>query len=178
MICQDYKIDYGSWFEEGGYSQIYPIYGKSNLGFKEFRNKKKAEYAYSVQKKLSKFDLAPKVYGKVCRLEFQPEEDVYQPDPSDWGFITELATVPNANTIISMKQIQSLVNQIQEKTKLKFWDCHWYNIGLIRRRGRNKVVCIDTGKESFDGDSNAWGFANPGPKCCYCNKYQCRCSED
>ena len=119
MISTEYTIDYSGWFDEGGYSQIYPIYGHPNLGFKEFRNKKKAEYAYRIQKKLSRFDLAPKVYGKLCRLEFQPEKDVYQPDPSDWGFITELATVPNANTIISMKQIQHLVNQIQEKTQLK-----------------------------------------------------------
>ena len=62
------------------------------------------------------------------------------------------------------------------KTGLKFWDCHWYNIGTVKRGRKNKVVCIDTGKESFDGDSNAWGFAEPGPKCCYCEKYQCKCS--
>jgi hypothetical protein len=69
------------------------------------------------------------------------------------------------------------VTKIHEKTKLKFWDCHWSNVGVIQRKGRNKVVCIDTGKESFDGCANAWGFADPGPKCSYCLRYQCRCSE-
>ena len=178
MILTDYTIDYSGWFEEGGYCQIYPIYGHKGWGFKEFHTKKKAEYAYAVQKRLSKFDLAPKVYSKICRLEFEPEDDVYQPDPSDWGYITELATVYHANTVISMRQIQNLVSQIQQKTQLKFWDCHWSNVGIVRRNGRNKVVCIDTGKESFDGNANAWGFCDPGPKCSYCNKYQCRCSED
>jgi hypothetical protein len=177
MISSEYTIDYSGWFEEGGYCQIYPIFGHKGWAFKEFHTKKKAEYAHKTQKRLSKYDLAPKVYSGLCRLEFHPEEDVYQPDPSDWGYITELATVPNANTIISMRHIQNLVEKIQEKTKLKFWDCHWSNVGIVRRNGRNKVVCIDTGKESFDGCANAWGFADPGPKCSYCLRYQCRCSE-
>ena len=77
-----------------------------------------------------------------------------------------------------MKNIQSLVEDIREKTGLKFWDCHWYNVGLVNRNNRAKLVCIDTGKESFNGVSNAWGFADPGPKCCYCNTYQCKCSEE
>ena len=37
------------------------------------------------------------------------------------------------------------------------------NIGLIKRR-KKKLVCIDTGKESFSGYSNAWGYLDPGPK--------------
>jgi hypothetical protein len=173
----EYLIDYSDWFEEGGYCQLYPIKNHPHLGFKEFYTKKKAASAYSIQKKLSKFDLAPKVYSKVCKLNFAQEDDGYCPDPSDWGYVTELAKTHAAATKIKMQDIQHLVERIHKKTGLKFWDCHWYNVGTVKRSSKTKVVCIDTGKESFDGYANAWGFAEPGPKCCYCLKYQCNCLE-
>lgn len=171
-----YLIDYSSWFDEGGYCQFYPIKNHKNLGFKEFRSKKKAEYARSVQSKLAKFDLAPNVESKICCLEFAPEVDCWVPESSDWGYVTEIAK-PGKKNFVPLKDIQLLVNNIHKKTGLKFWDCHWYNLGFVKRSGKSKLVCIDTGKESFDGLANAWGFADPGPKCGYCNKYQCRCSE-
>jgi len=173
-----YLIDYSDWFDEGGYCQVYPIKNKKNWVFKEFYNKKKANDAYRYQKLLAKFDLAPQIYSKVCRLYFAEDGDWKPDDPSDWGYITEYAKTHHANTKISMSSIQKLVDDIYEKTGLKFWDCHWYNVGLVQRNGSKKLVCIDTGKESFSGTANAWGFADPGPKCSYCNKYQCRCSED
>jgi hypothetical protein len=176
MISRKYQIDYSSWFNEGGYSQVYPIKNNKCLVFKEFRNKKKATEAYNIQKKLSKFDLAPKVYSKICKLKFAEDEDVHLFDTSDWGYITECAKTYPANSTISMKDIQDLVEQIHEKTGLKFWDCHWYNVGVVKRARKKRVVCIDTGKESFDGCANAWGFAEPGPKCCYCENYNCYCS--
>ena len=69
-------------------------------------------------------------------------------------------------------KLENLVNKIREKTGLKFWDCHWTNVGYTN----NRLVCIDTGKESFTPYCNAWGFIEPGPKCPYCNDYQCYCS--
>jgi hypothetical protein len=144
--------------------------------FKEFKNKKKATEAHSIQKRLARFDLAPKIYTEICRLNFASYKDVYLFDPSNWGFVTELAKTHDPDTKISMKDIQNLVNDIRLKTGLKFWDCHWFNVGTVKRGRKNKVVCIDTGKESFNGISNAWGFADPGPKCGYCSRYQCRCS--
>lgn len=171
-----YLIDYSGWFDEGGCCQVYPIKDKSVWVFKEFRNKKKAQESYNHQKLLAQFDLAPQIYSKITKLEFA-EDDGYKPDePSDWGYITERA-YPIKHTDNSMKQIQSLVEAISEKTGLKFWDCHWYNVGLVKRNTGTKLVCIDTGKESFNGMSNAWGFANPGPKCCYCEEYHCRCGD-
>ena len=176
MLNTDYEIDYSDWFDEGGYCQVYPIKNHSGLAFKEFRNKKKANEAYGFQKKLSRFDLAPKVFSKVCKLNFAKENGVIFEDISDWGYITEYAKTCTANSEISMMDIQKLVDDILDKTGLKFWDCHWYNVGFVKRGKKTKVVCLDTGKESFDGNSNAWGFADPGPKCCYCNRYQCRCA--
>lgn len=173
----EYLIDYSGWSDEGGYCQVYPIKDKEGWVFKEFKNKKKAQESYSLQQKLARYDLAPQIYSKLCRLNFMIE-DGYNPDePSDWGYITERAYPVSHNDKI-MKDIQRLVENIHDQTGLKFWDCHWYNVGTIKRHNSKKLVCIDTGKESFNGISNAWGFANPGPKCCYCNKYQCKCSED
>ena len=68
------------------------------------------------------------------------------------------------------------MQNIEKKTKLKFWDCHYYNMGYIKRNNKAKLVCIDTGSESFNRDADAWGMGTPGPKCNYCNKYQCNCS--
>jgi len=176
MINSNYEIDYSDWFDEGGCCQVYPIKNHKNLVFKEFRNKKKASEAYSIQKKLSKFDLSPKIYSKICKLNFAKEKDIIFYDSSDWGYITEYARTCKANSSIKMEHIQSLVEEIQDKTGLKFWDCHWYNVGLIKRKNKSKVVCIDTGKESFNGNANAWGFSEPGPKCNYCDQYSCECS--
>lgn len=171
-----YLIDYSGWFDEGGYCQVYPIKNKANWIFKEFKNKKKAQESYSLNKTLATFDLAPQIYSKVCRLDFA-EDDGWKPtEPSDWGYITERA-YPIKHTDKNMRQIQRLVETIAAKTGLKFWDCHWYNVGLVPRDSAKKLVCIDTGKESFNGTANAWGFSDPGPKCSYCFKYQCRCSE-
>lgn len=175
MINNDYEIDYSDWFDEGGYCQVYPIKNHTSLVFKEFRNKKKASEAYSIQKKLAKFDLAPKVFGEICKLNFAQNIDIIFDECSNWGYITEYAKTCKANSSIKMEHIQGLVEEIQDKTGLKFWDCHWYNVGLIKRKNKSKVVCIDTGKESFNGLSNAWGMNTPGPKCSYCEMYHCEC---
>lgn len=175
----NYKIDYDSWFQEGGYCQFYPIKDHPHLGFKEFRSQRHAKYAYKIQSQLSLYDLAPMIHSDICRLSFYDKTDNWTPEISDWGYVTEIAKeIKYTSKTSTLKEIQALVDNIFQTTNLKFWDCHFSNIGLIKRLGKLKLVCIDTGKESFDGYSNAWGFANPGPKCCYCNKYQCKCPED
>lgn len=169
-----YIIDYSGWFDEGGCCQVYPIKNHSDLVFKEFRNKNKAVSAYSIQKKLAYHDLAPNVYSKVCKLNFNPEEECTIYETSDWGYVTERAKVCDK---VALEKIQTLVDEIYNHTGLSFWDCHYYNVGFVNRLDKSKLVCIDTGKESFLRDSNAWGFSFPGPKCNYCDKYQCECSE-
>lgn len=172
-----YIIDNHQWTDEGGCCQVYPIKDHDNLVFKEFHNLKKANEAYKIQTKLAKFDLAPYTIDRVCKLRFLDNANGFIPDQSNWGFITEYAKTCESNTKIKMRDIQNLVESIYNKTGLKFWDCHWYNVGLVKRERKTKVVCIDTGKESFDGQSNAWGNTDPGPKCSYCLKYKCKCEE-
>lgn len=177
--CSSYRINYSDWFCEGGYCQFYPIKHKSSLGFKEFASKKHAKYAYQVQKKLSQYDLAPKLYTSVCKLKFDQDNSGWIPEYSNWGFVTEIAKpIKYTTNIRKLRTIQKLVDDIYQKTKLKFWDCHFSNMGLVNRDGATKLVCIDTGKESFDGNSNAWGLTDPGPKCGYCLKYNCQCCEE
>jgi len=163
-------IDYDSFLASGGSIDLFGIVGSNNLGFKQFHGKlafKKATYAWKTQQKLAKFNLAPKVIGKVCKVKAKEGEEELT---SNWGYITELV---HTREKYSYAAIEKLVNDIKSKTNLKFWDCHDSNIGILK----NRLVCIDTGLESFDRDCNAWGFREPGPRCVDCNKYQCSCCD-
>ena len=175
MINKEYTIDYSGWCDSGGCCQVYSIANNTSLVFKEFRSKNKAISSLRLQKKLAKYDLAPKILSLVSRLYFAPDDGLEDNTLSDWGYITEKAKVTEK---VPLSFIQSLVDEIYDKTGLSFWDCHYYNVGFINRKNSKKLVCIDTGKESFLRDSNAWGFGFPGPKCNYCYKYQCECCED
>ena len=169
-------IDIDSWTIEGGYCDIFPIKNNPNLIFKEFYKKYRANIAYNIQKKLAKFDLAPKIYGKVQQLPFH-SSIVKSSTKSRFGYITEKAGQDHLHMPEKeqLDMIQELVDDIQTKTKLKFWDCHHWNIGTIIRDKKLKLVCIDTGKESFNANVNAWGNTEPGPMCCYCDTYNCQC---
>ena len=74
------------------------------------------------------------------------------------------------------RYINNLCNKIEE-LGFHFADNHIGNLGYVKRKGRRKLVCIDTGAESFSSIANAWGFGKPGPKCDYCSRYQCRCND-
>ena len=186
MINNDYLVD-DSYHDSGGYCDFLPIRHYPDLGFKSFKRKDKAQQALDCQKKLAQFDLAPVPITDLCKIPYYFDPKilaVWTPSETTtgWGFVTEKARLINYKYIDNNKnpylhKIQDLVDNIWEKTRLKFWDCHEHNVGYIKRGRKKYFVCIDTGKESFHPQSNAWGFAEPGPKCCYCNRYQCKCSE-
>lgn len=179
MINNDYLID-ESWHDSGGYCDFLPIKGHTDIGFKSFKAKKKATDAWQNQKLLSKFDLAPEPLSGICKIPFfykpsvlkyiTPEETL-----TGWGFVTEKADLMPCDNGVPYKKIQDLVENIWKNTHMKFWDCHENNVGYVKRGRSKKLVCIDTGPESFKGYANAWGFEEPGPKCPYCLKYQCKC---
>jgi hypothetical protein len=162
--------------DEGGSVEFYCIKEDKNLGFKQFKSKKAALSAYKKQKLLSKYKLAPKVIGQVCKLLFSSKTN----EETNWGYITEMAVLLENAVLNKNKRyilIQELVDNIYAKTRLKFWDCHYFNVGIIVRNNKKIPVCIDTGKESFDPNCNAWGFGDfPGPKCRKCDTFQCICS--
>jgi hypothetical protein len=174
MINTKYKIELFDSSSNGGYCTLYYIKDEPNLGFKEFISKSRAKYARKIQLKLSRFSLAPKVRSKICKLKY---DELFPARSSSWGYITQIAKTIDKNSV-SLYRIQKLVDVIYLKTKLKFWDCHWDNLGYIRIDGKKKLVCIDTGKETWDGDANYFGNTDPGPKCGYCLKYKCKCIGD
>ena len=179
MINNDYLVDM-SWCDSGGSCDFLPIRGYKDLGFKNFKNKGKAKTAWSFQSKLSKFNLAPKLYSGICKIPYSYDPELLKYwNPKDtvtgWGFVTQKAEMLD-ETDQPLIKLQNLVDAIYKYTSIKFWDCHWTNVGYIKHRGRNKLVCIDTGEESFQGYANAWGYEEPGPKCPYCNIYACECS--
>lgn len=174
MINKKYTIDLFAHMDNGGYSTCYCISNNKNLAFKEFISKSRAEYARKIQIKLSKFDLAPKVLSKLCKVKY---EVLFPDQKSGWGYITEVAKTIEKNKV-SLNKIQKLVDKIQLKTKLKFWDCHWDNLGYVIRDNKKCLVCIDTGKETWVGDANYFGNVDPGPKCSYCSRYECKCLGD
>lgn len=181
MINNNYLID-TEYCKSGGYCDTMPIKDYPELVFKSFKYKNKAKDAYLTQIKLSKLDLAPKVLSSLCKIPYYYDPELMKywiPEKTitDWGFITEKACLLPNNINIPYRNIQRLVNIIYDKTQLKFWDSHLDNVGYIKRKGKKKLVCIDTGSESFNGYCNAWGFNKPGPQCPYCLKYQCKCGE-
>lgn len=174
LLKMKYIIKSSMPLDEGGSAEFYDISDYPKLGFKQFRNKRLAISAWNKQKLLSKFRLAPKVISNIIKLPIVYD---YFYSETNWGFITEKASVVDGKLMQKrMPEIQALVDSIRAKTGLKFWDCHYYNIGYIKRNNTDTLVCIDTGDESFRRDSNAWGFNFPGPKCSYCKRYDCECA--
>ena len=74
MITTEFTIDCSGWFDEGSSCQVYTIKNYTKLLFKEFRSKKNALDSFRIHKKLSGFDLAPKIYSDVCKLNFFQEK--------------------------------------------------------------------------------------------------------
>lgn len=183
MLNKNYLID-SSWHNSGGYCDFLPIKNNSDLGFKSFKNKQKAIQALSNQQILAQFDLAPEPITDLCKLQYCFKEELIEfLDPktliTNWGFVTERARLIDIDKEpVPYRKIQELVDRIWLCARIKFWDCHEHNVGYINRGRKKLFVCIDTGKESFEPHSNAWGYAEPGPKCCYCNRYQCKCPEE
>lgn len=179
MVNNDYLVDM-SWCDSGGYCDFMPIRADNELGFKSFKTKKRAAESIKNQLILSEFNLAPRVVTELCKIPYSYDPELlkyWTPEDTvtSWGYVTKKAVALDVDDT-PYRKLQNLVHKIRQKTGLKFWDCHWTNIGYIKYKNKNKLVCIDTGKESFTPYCNAWGFIEPGPECPYCAKYNCKCS--
>lgn len=132
---------------------------KNGVGFKTFESKNSAEYAHKTQTILSKYDFSPKVLSRVKRMR-------YNRKLTGWGFETEIAEMigcggndcgcGECDDIYERytKRISNLAERIDAKTGLEFMDNHIGNVGIIIRRGRRRLVCIDTGRESVSDGNN------------------------
>ena len=91
----------------------------------------------------------------------------YNGSLTGWGFETEVAEMIGCGGndcgcgdcddlhARYSNRIANLCDRIENKTGLAFADNHIGNVGIIIRRGRRRLVCIDTGEESVrDGNSD------------------------
>ena len=164
MINDDYWID-TEWCDDSGtHCDFLPIKDHPHLGFKNFKYKHIAEQYYGIQLKLCKFNLAPQLETELCKVPYYYDRELIKywtpsETTTNWGFITHKALLLD-NGEEPVYKLQKLVDTIYDKTGMRFWDCHWSNVGYINK---DELVCIDTGKESFSEVHNAWGYENPGP---------------
>ena len=141
----------------GSRSEFYKLHQRGK-GFKTFRSYEDAEYARDIQRELSEWDLAPRVYSEVGRIRIGERL-------SAWGYITEVAKVITVHGMSCNcyrcdnlgneheEEIGELQNSI-ERAGYYFGDAHVGNVGYITRNGKKIMVCIDTGEESVQPDND------------------------
>lgn len=158
---------------EGSRSSFYKL-NQRGKGFKTFLDREDAEYAHAIQSELSLNDLAPKVYSEVGRIRIGNRL-------SPWGYITEVAKTITPHGVSCecsrcediedkySEEIAELQNDIED-AGYYFGDAHTGNVGFVRRKGYNILVCIDTGRESVE----EWENERSEYSCeCYeCRKYR------
>ena len=139
--------------DAGSRSSFFIIDEKS--GFKTFTSFDDAEYAHYAQSKLSEHNLAPKVLSEVKKMIVGGYKE--------WGFVTEKAEVMGCGGNecacgecediweSKLRYINNLCNKIEE-LGFHFADNHIGNLGYVKRKGRRKLVCIDTGAESVSAE--------------------------
>ena len=165
-----------SYADAGSRSQFYIIDDKR--GFKEFEDKRDAEYAHETQFILSNNNAAPRVLSDVGRIVLPKNLRYDDKKFSGWGFITELAEMVGCggndcacgecddiyeSILYKMKRLHNKI----EKLGYSFGDDHVGNVGYVKRRGRKVLVCIDTGRESVFDDA-AYDDNDFGCSCSYC----------
>jgi hypothetical protein len=159
MIKAKQKTKYvGMPCGDGSFTTFYRLKQRKTIAFKDFPNKEDAIEAYGFQKSLAEWDLAPRVYGKVRKIDYIDCWGVKR--RSNWGYITEVAEVID-DVLYSEDneyydkvrcETEELSNEIEFHFGFGFYDCHVGNVGYVTRNGKKVIVCIDTGAESFNGD--------------------------
>ena len=145
----------------GSRSQFYRVVHDKKMGFKSFRDKKLADFAYGIQKTLAQYNDAPKVYGEVGRIRFCGEL-------TDWGYLTEIARPMKQcwdddcdgecyrGSCENSMKIQSVLHYLSRYHGLEYSDAHSANFGYIRRDKTRILVPIDFGVESFSDMDDMW----------------------
>ena len=160
---------YGKYTDGGSRNSFYTIEG-SKYGFKSFPSKNLAEFAHSVQNRLSKSNLAPFVYSQVGRIRI-PEYTYLQGEKvkthdilSDWGYLTEIAKPYECANFCdedyecdgcyfegnckNYGKICTLLNKVEE-LGIEYSDGHNGNLGWVIRNRKKTLVIIDLGRESI-----------------------------
>ncbi len=81
----------GVYDDAGSKNAFYRIQkkiGRKRVGFKEFENKREADFAHRIQKHLAQYNLAPMVYGDVGYIrKYNHDSDEF----TAYGYLTEVA---------------------------------------------------------------------------------------
>jgi len=159
MIKAKKKTKYvGLPSDDGSFTTFYKLKNRKTIAFKDFADKDAAEEAYHMQKTLAEYDLAPRVYGKVRKIDYF--DYLGYKRRSNWGYVTEIAELidderysddPDYYDEVRC-ETEELSNEIDFHCGYGFYDCHMRNVGYVTRKGRKVLVCIDTGAESFNGE--------------------------
>jgi hypothetical protein len=131
----------------GSRSSFYKV-SRKELGFKTFGCQESALYAYTTQKMMAEHGLAPNVHGEVCKVKVYGYEQ--------WGFATEMAETIKYDSRTWFKAIRQKVEKLSDKCSdlgFGFMDDHCGNVGYVIRKGKRKLVVIDTGDESVSNES-------------------------
>jgi hypothetical protein len=159
MIKAKVKTKYvGLPSSDGSFTTFYKLKNRKTIAFKDFTRKDAAIEAYNIQKTLAAYDLAPRVYGKVRKIDYVGYYGNKR--RSNWGYVTEIAELIDDGRYNEDPEYydkvrcetEELTNEIDYVCGFGFYDCHMGNVGYITRKGRKLLVCIDTGAESFNGE--------------------------
>lgn len=144
-------IDNGQYSK--GATCLFVPYSK-RFGAKLFAVKKDRDFAHMMQKRSYKYDLAPRTYSKFsCNIygpmditaETLDSSNEYYEEEDEWGFynygyITEIVTVPNVMTDELDEQMCDLIEKIESvNIGLATFDVARRNVGIKS----NKLVLID-----------------------------------
>lgn len=143
---------------DGSFTTFYKLKGRKTIGFKDFGSKEEAMESMENQRLLSEHNLAPKVHGKVRKIDWVDDDGMKR--RSGWGFITEIAiTVDDEegegkyfDDDAFRDQVDDLIYKMEMMVGVHFGDSHSRNVGWVKRGREEVLVCIDTGKESFSGE--------------------------
>lgn len=154
-------------------SAFYKLKGRRDRGFKTFSDKMSADIAHDNQVILSMYDLAPYVYSQVGRVRKSDG------GLSSWGYVTEIAELiccPGNKCSCCDREciedndyyyeIKDLVYEMEE-LGFSFGDNHAGNVGLVKRNGKKKLVCIDTGDESVVNEDRCYCVTCLNGGCCH-----------
>jgi hypothetical protein len=159
MIKAKHKTKYiGLPSSDGTFTTFYKLKQRKTIAFKDFAEKDDAIDAYNIQQTLAQYDLAPRVYGKVRKIDYI--DCVGKKRRSNWGYVTEVAEVIDDELYNDDPEYydkvrcetEELSNEMEYVCGFGFYDCHMGNVGYVIRKGRKVLVCIDTGAESFNGE--------------------------
>ena len=156
----------GKFSDSGSRNTFYRVKDK-RYGFKGFESEELAEFAHSVQSRLSLKDLTPRVYSPVCRIRVpnyfmgKNGKTITRYVLSDWGYLTEIAQKFRCkssycdgycltdNACPYFEPMNQLMSSIRDEG-VEYIDAHEGNLGYVTRKNRQKaLVVIDVGRESI-----------------------------